>query len=229
MVFDKKSFYKYVVDNEVIGFFREPVTLKSGRVSNWYVNWRNPAEDVFLIDKLSDYVIDFAMSIKDSVPPDCFYGVPEGATKLGVITQFKWGKKHFWDYEAGKHVLAMGRGMVKEHGAAKDKYFLGVPKGRTIILEDVTTTGDSLLSSIKALKNAEINVVAAIGLTNRNELRDHGKTVEEIIMEEGSPYYAMSNALELLPMVIKAKKPDNNIILQCVEYFKKYGTKELEL
>jgi len=53
----------------------------------------------FLSDKLSDYVMAF---VEDSgLQPDCFYGVPEGATKLGIITQYKWAKiLQIMDWEA---------------------------------------------------------------------------------------------------------------------------------
>ena len=44
------------------------------------------AKDVFLLDKLTDFVVSFTKKL--SLEPDCFYGVPEGATKLGILTQY---------------------------------------------------------------------------------------------------------------------------------------------
>ena len=217
----KEDFYNFIIENNVIGFFKEPIRLKSGRLSNWYVNWRNVAADVYLIDKLTDFLllyIDFL-----NLKPDCFYGVPEGASKLGIITQFKWAKKQN-KYNPGKYTLTMGRGKQKQHGDPKDKFFLGIPIGNVIVLEDTTTTGGSLVNTIRTLKELKINIIATIGLTNRNELRDDGKSVDEIILEEGVEYYAMSNALELLPKL----KPDNQIKNEILEYFKKYGTREIQ-
>jgi orotate phosphoribosyltransferase len=127
--FNKNNFNQFVNDNNVVGFFKEPVKLKSGRMSNWYVNWRTVTEDVYLTDKLSNFVLDFKEDLGLNV--DCFYGVPEGATKLAIITQYKLAKEI--SYWPGSHPLAMGRGKPKEHGAEKDRFFLGIPKGRTII------------------------------------------------------------------------------------------------
>ena len=56
---EKHRFYDFIIENNVIGFFDEPLTLKSGRMSYWYVNWRTVAEDVFLLDKVSDFLLSF--------------------------------------------------------------------------------------------------------------------------------------------------------------------------
>lgn len=226
MNWQKEKFYEFIIENNVIGFFKEPLKLKSGRLSYWYVNWRNVAEDVYLIDKLSDFIISFVKEL--DLNPDCFYGVPEGATKLGIITQYKWAKGQL-NYKMGAYSLSMGRVKPKEHGDPKDKYFLGNPKGKVIIIEDVTTTGGSLLETIKFLSEIDIKIIAAIGLTNRNEIRDDNKSVEEIIEENDIKYYAMSNAIDLLPIAFNKLKPGRKILEQIEEYFKKYGIKAIKL
>ena len=226
MSWDKSKFYSFIIENNVIGFFEKPLKLKSGRSSYWYVNWRNITEETYLIDELTDYLIDFVNSLE--LKPDCFYGVPEGATKLGIITQFKWAKSQS-DYGQNVYKLAMGRAKPKEHGDPKDKYFLGIPNGNVIILEDVTTTGGSLLQTINNLKDIGVKIVAAIGLTNRNELRDDGKSVEQIILDRNVKYFSMSNAIELLPIIYNKLKPGEIIAKNIENYFKKYGIDEIKL
>ena len=218
----EKKFHDFIIKNKVIGFFKDAIKLKSGRLSHWYINWRNISADVFLIDKLTDFIISFVNHLK--LKPNCFFGVPEGASKLGIITQYKWAKKQE-NYNSGLFHLSMGRGKPKEHGEPKDRYFLGLPKGNVIIIEDVTTTGGSLISTIKILKDMDVVIIAAIGLTDRNELRDDGKRVEEMILKEGVQYYAMSNAVDLLPML----KIADNVKIKIEEYFNKYGSKELKM
>ena len=222
MNWDQNVFNEFIKEQNVIGFFEKPLKLKSGRLSYWYVNWRNITSDVFLLDKLTDYIISFINYL--GLKPTCIYGVPEGATKLGIVTQFKWAKQQK-NYTYGSHPLAMGRGKQKEHGEPKDRIFIGIPKGNVVILEDVTTTGGSLISTIHKLNELEINIIAAIGLTNRNELRDDGKSVKEAISKNNIKYHAMSNAIDLLPSL------DMNIDIaeHIKEYFKKYGTKQIEL
>jgi len=218
---DKNNFYNFIIKNKVIGFFNEPITLKSGRKSYWYVNWRTVAEDVFLLNTVSDYLLLFVKHL--NLEPDCFYGVPEGATKLGIITQFKWAFNDK-NIQPGKYVLSMGRGKPKDHGELKDKFFLGIPKGKVILLEDTTTTGGSMLKAIDDLVKNKVNIIAAIGLTNRNEIRDDGFTVEEALNNKGVKYYSMSDAIDLLPLL----KLNPIIATHIKNYFKKYGKKEIK-
>ncbi|MFW9950793.1 MAG: hypothetical protein ACFFKA_11800 [Candidatus Thorarchaeota archaeon] len=217
----KENFFNFILKNNVIGFFDNPLQLKSGRQSHWYVNWRNIAEDVFLIDQLTEFIISFVKYLK--LKPTCFYGVPEGATKLGIILQYKWAFYNK-DIKPGMFCLTMGRGKPKDHGDIKDKFFLGYPKGDVVIIEDVTTTGNSLIETIDLLSKMNIKILATIGLTNRNEIRDDGRSVIEAIQSKKISYYAMSNALELLPRL----NPPQNIKNHIIEYFNKYGEQKIE-
>lgn len=219
---EQDRFHNFIFKNNIIGVFEEAIKLKSGRLSYWYVNWRNISEDVFLLDQLTDYLISFVNYL--NLTPDCFYGVPEGATKLGIITQYKWAKKQV-NYDLKAFSLSMGRGKPKEHGEPKDRFFLGLPKGNVIILEDVTTTGGSLTATIKKLKEVNVNIIAAIGLTDRNELQDDGRNVTDIVLEEGIHYYAMSNAIDLLPNI----KIEKSIAKKIEENFKKFGIREIKM
>lgn len=224
--FNQQEFNQFILANNIVGFFETPITLKSGRLSYWYVNWRNVAEDVFLSDQLADYIMAF---VEDSgLQPDCFYGVPEGATKLGIIAQYKW-VKNSPNYGPGSHVLAMGRGKPKEHGEPKDRFFLGLPKGKIVILEDVTTTGSSLLETIDNLKQVESQIIAAIGLTNRMELRNDRTSVKEAVEAKGVPYLQMSNALEILPLAYQKLKPREEIAKKVEEEFQEVGIEKLKL
>ena len=215
-----QKFNDFIIKNNIVGFFEEPLKLKSGRMSYWYINWRNVAQDVYLIDQLTDYLLSFVDYL--NLDLTCFYGVPEGATKLGIITQLKWAKLQD-DFLPNNYTLPMGRGKPKEHGDPKDKYFLGIPRGKVVILEDTTTTGESLLDCINSLDKINVKIVAAIVLTDRNEYRDDKRTVEDLIAALGIKYYAMSNATEILPRL----NPNDHIAKKIEEYFKIYGTKPI--
>lgn len=223
-MFSQPLFHRFILENKIIGFFEKPITLKSGRLSNWYVNWRTVAEDTFLLDRLTDFVLEFTR--KKNLAPHCFYGVPEGATKMGVLCQYKWAKDQP-NYEPDRYPLPMGRGKPKDHGDPKDKFFVGTPSGDTIILEDVTTTGGSLLSTIDALQAISVPVIAAIGLTNRNEKRDDGKSVAEAVREKGVEYFAMSNAVELLREMKAEGKATEEQWEMAKKYFGEFGVEAL--
>jgi len=227
MIFEQAKFNNFIFDNNVIGFFEEPIQLKSGRVSNWYVNWRGVTSDAHLVDVLSDFVLAFAKDL--ALVPDCFYGVPEGATKLAIITQFKRAMHSRSSVGAGDYALPMGRGKPKEHGDPQDRFFLGAPKGRTIVIEDVTTTGDSLLRTLDVLGEMyeTVEVVAAVGLTNRMQVRDDRRSVKQAVENRNIPYFAMSNALDLLPEASRRLNPGMKILNAIVAEFEKYGVKKL--
>lgn len=224
--FSQEAFNQFIEESNVYGFFSEAITLKSGRKSHFYANWRNVVEDVFLTEQLSDFLIAFVQS--KNVSTDTFYGVPEGATKLAVITQYTWAKQSS-SYSKGSHVLAMGRAKPKEHGAPKDKYFVGMPKGNVVVLEDVTTTGGSLLSTLENLKQAGIHVVAVVSLTNRMEKRDDGLSVKQAVEQHHIPFYSMSSSIELLPRMYAKKRPGESVGKAIEQEFKAYGVQPLKL
>jgi orotate phosphoribosyltransferase len=224
--FVQEEFNRFIEENNVYGFFEDAITLKSGRKSHFYANWRNVVEDVWLTDRLADYVISFAESV--DLNADTFYGVPEGATKLGLITQFKWAQR-FANYAKGSHILAMGRAKPKDHGAPKDKYFVGMPRGNVVVIEDVTTTGGSLLRTLEGLVESGVRVVGVISLTNRMEKRDDGFSVKEAVENKGVSFQSMSSSLELLPIMYKILQPGEHIADAIEREFKEYGVQELRL
>ncbi len=224
--FVQEEFNKFIEENNVYGFFEEAITLKSGRKSHFYANWRNVVEDVWLTDQLAQFVIAFTESI--GLEADTFYGVPEGATKLGVITQFKWAQR-FADYSKGSHALAMGRAKPKDHGAPKDRYFVGMPRGNCVVIEDVTTTGGSLLNTLEGLSESGVKVAGVISLTNRMEKRDDGLSVEEAVRNKGFSFYSMSSSLELLPVMYRILRPGEHIAAAIEQEFREYGVRELKL
>lgn len=229
--FEQEAFDSFIIDSGVIGFFDEPVTMASGRKSQWYVNWRTVAEDAFLLDKLADYLLAYVRYLEENgllkAAPRCFFGVAEGATKLGLIAQFKFAKQSS-QFAPGSHVLAMGRAKPKQHGMAKDRYFLGVPQD-CIVVEDVTTTGNSLLECISRLQESQVRIVAAVGLTNRMERRDDGTTVSQAIQALGVPYFNMSNAFELLPRYFRSKSPGEHIVRAIEQEFLDHGVEPLDV
>jgi orotate phosphoribosyltransferase len=199
MGFDNKEFVDFALENSVIGFSETPFVLSSGGNSCWYVNWRSVAEDVYLINRLAEHVIDFIKS-KDLYPP-AIVGVPAGATKLGIITQNKWARMSL-EYGLGSHSLPMLRELPKRHGANKDRYFLGRPRDGSVLLEDVTTTAKSLSDCVVKLHGEEIYGLSTISLTDRS-----GGVAEKQLGIFDVPFYAMTTALDLVPGAFDRLRP----------------------
>lgn len=224
MGFDKDAYEEFLIGRGVIGFPKEPMQLKSGRLSPWYANLRGLTDSVRGKDTLVGFVLDYVESV--GLELDFFYGVPEGATKLALFLTDEHAERNGTDSP-----LVLGRGRPKEHGEPRDRFFVGnVPaKSRVVVIEDVTTTGDSLLTAIEALRTADAEILAAIGLVNRMELRDDGKSVEQKMGELGVRYLAMSDALALLPLAAERLKPGAKTRRAVEEYFREHGIKPLTL
>ena len=225
MLFNQGEFNQAILDNQVVGIFDKPIELKSGRMSHWYVNWRKAMAQVITAVQVARFVVTFVKDLE--FEPDCFYGVPEGATKLGILTNVDW----FMEGHNDEQPLPMGRARPKDHGAPEDKYFVGAPSGDVIVLEDVTTTCGSLITTLDTLRELDnVNILAAIGLTNRMERRPDGKSVQEVVEKECRvPYYHMSSALDLLPRVLKEDVVKKEVADFIVKEFAEVGLEPLEL
>ena len=220
------EFGDLIVSMGIVGFFNKPVQIKRGLFSNFYVNWRTPSADAYMLDKITDYILDFISF--EGLKPRCIYGVPEGATKWGIVTQFKFARQ-MADFAPGKYPIPLGRSSPKEHGMPQDRYFVGPPSGPTIILEDVTVEGEALLNVIDKLQSIKVPIIAAVALTDRNEKGPDGKSVEETLKERGVRFYAMSNAADFLPRAFKKYKPGAPVARAIEEEFRQRGVKRLKL
>jgi len=225
--FNRDAFYQFMIDEGVVGFFKDGMRLSSGRTSHWYVNWRRIYDDSLLIDKLADFLISFTENILNL--PDAFYGVPEGCSKLGIISTYKLAISGMIVGDNGRFFLPMGRGKPKQHGASEDRFFIGFPRGRVIVVEDVVTTGGSLINELNRLKDANVDVAAAIVLTDRMELDKGGKGMDTAMKEMNIPYYAMTDASKLLPLAYRTIGPDESIAKAIEAEYKNYGRIEVKL
>ena len=123
----------------------------------------------------------------------------------------------------------MGRAKPKAHGAPEDRFFVGKPRGKVVVIEDVTTTGGSLKATLESLTAADIRPVAVLSLTNRMEKRDDGLSVEALITQMGYPFYSMSSAPELLPTMYEKMGPEPEVGRAIEEEFEKYGVQPVRL
>jgi orotate phosphoribosyltransferase len=223
--FNQQEYNKFVIENDVVGFFPQGRTLKSGRFSYWYANCRNMADTAGLADKTAGFLINFLKA--KGLEFDYVYGVPEGVTKLATVINYKMGMES----KNPNQVLVIGRGKPKEHGDPKDKYFIGPAKAgdKIVVVEDVTTTGGSMLSTLDALKEAGIEVAAVVALVNRMEIRDDGKTVAQCVEEKGSKYFSMSDADQLIPLAIEKYKPGGDFLQNFQEKYNEFAIKKINV
>lgn len=222
--FDQDALNRFIIENDVIGFFPEGRTLKSGRFSYWYANCRNLASRAGLLDKTADFIIAFLKS--RGLECDYVYGVPAGVTALATIVNYKRGMSG-----APQHPVVIGREKPKAHGDPRDRYFIGpVKRGdRVVVIEDVTTTGGSMLEALAALAEAGVEVKAVVAIVDRMEIRDDGKTVAQCVEEEGAKYFSLTNAEQVIPLAIAKTRPDRAFLRKLQEKYNEFAIKKIKL
>lgn len=221
-MFRQKAFDKFIIENGICGFSEETIVLASGRITNFYVNWRNILQSTLRLEKLIPYIINF--TIDNNISVDTFYGVPEGATPFGILAQYEFSKR----FSMMDHVIAVGRKEPKKgRGLEKDKFFVSRPQGKTVVIEDVTTVATNLIPVLISLQKGKVDVSGVITMTNRMEKRNDGLSVRQKVEQMGIPFYQMSSAPELLIKIVGVKIIKKSIIGKVEKYYKKYGIEEL--
>ena len=225
--FNQEAFTDFIIENEILGFYEKPVRLSSGKLSNWYINWRESSSDAFLLDQISDFIIEYLLDHK--LNPDCIYGIPEGGSKLAIITQYKWATLSK-NYKKGSHIIPMGRGMPKKHGPPMNREFLGRPKGNVLLLEDVITTGGSLLKHTRTLrKKSDVNIIAVLVLTDRMEKNRDGNLVQNLVEAMDIDFHRLSDAFSLIPRAFYKLRPGTKLRETIEKEFKQNYKEEIEL
>src|ERR1700743_3476337 len=139
------------------------ITLASGRKSNFYFNLKPTMLDAEGAALLAELTFE---ALKDD---GLHYvgGLEMGAVPLaGAIAQLSWIKGH-------PIAAFFVRKKPKEHGARLA--VAGVAKGETlegkrvVIVEDVTTTGESALKAVEAVRDAGGNVGVVPHMVDREE------------------------------------------------------------
>lgn len=231
----QSDFENFLVDNGVVEFRKRKVKLSSGRRSNLYLNARKLMDDVVTFNKLMNFVQHFLYDKK--LNPDYFLGVPEGMTKLGLImTYVKAESEILSDHSilsgenpSKKYPLPMARGKIKKHGSKRDRYFLGSLDGKVVVLEDVLTSGDSVIKLLKNLRDNNAEIEAVVGLVDRLELGKDGLSVAEKMEKEDVTYHSMTDVKTLLPLAYEKLNPSNDLVRKINRYYKKYGCEEVRI
>jgi orotate phosphoribosyltransferase len=224
--FNQKEFNQYVLEKNIISI--KKTFLKSGRISPYYINWRDVVGEAHSGNMLTRYVISFVTNI--GLQPKTFLGVKESMSAFGAHLTYEWAKIQS-DYGKSRYPVIIERAKPKDnHGDPENREYVGgLPKGKIVVIEDISTTGDSCMETVRKARENGADVIAAIALTNRNEKRDDGLSVEDFYRRNDVKYYPMSNVIDLLPEIYKNRQDGQDFKHDLEEYFKKYGVKELNL
>ena len=141
-------------------FIRKKIKLSSGKISNYYIDVRkvslNP-KGLYLISKLI-----FGLLRKERL--SAIGGPTLGADPIvsGVCILAYQDKKPLKGFLIRKTPKKHGRQKLIEGQIPK-------PGERVVIVDDVATSGSSLIKSIEVLKKSKIRVIKAITVVDREE------------------------------------------------------------
>jgi len=154
---DKKRLLEILKED---AFFKEKIILSSGQESDFYIDARRvtlKAEGVYLCAK-----IIWDMIKDDSL--DAIGGPTLGADSLvGAVASLS--------FQNQKPINAfIIRKKPKPHGKQQQIEGPLIREGaRVVLLDDVATTGQSLIRSLDILKEMKVNIIKTICIVDRNE------------------------------------------------------------
>src|SRR3984957_17202611 len=167
-------------------FGRGEITLASGRKSDFYFNLKPTMLDPEGATLLAELTYE---ALKDD-NLDYVGGLEMGAVPLaGAVAQLSWLKGH-------PIAAIFVRKKPKEHGARLAVE--GLAKGeslqgkRVAVVEDVTTTGESALKAVEAVRGAGGEVVLVLTMLDREE------GAVETFARAGLPFRSLYRAGEFL-------------------------------
>ncbi|UCG34935.1 MAG: orotate phosphoribosyltransferase [Candidatus Omnitrophota bacterium] len=141
-------------------YFKKRVVLSSGRVSNFYIDVRRvslTSKGIYLISRLIWDIIK-----KDRI--SAVGGPTLGADPLvaGVCMVAWKSKKNLKSFLVRKSPKKHGRQKLIEGKELK-------PGEKVVVVDDVATSGGSLIKAIEVLKQEKVKVIKAITVVDREE------------------------------------------------------------
>ena len=146
-------------------------TLASGQISPFYVDCRA----LMAHPSARQFVGQLAHEALAAVALDCLGGLEIGAISIATtISDYAYGaspKREWRTFVVRKQAKDHGLGKVIE-GAIK-------PGDRALIVDDVLTSGGSLLKAIEAARQAGLTVTHALVIVDRKEQEGRAKVEKE--------------------------------------------------
>ena len=188
-----KEFATFLHQNGIIKF--GDYTLASGKKSSYYVDLRlvpsYPHQFRRMIKHLQNMIseqIGF-----DSI--DSVASVPTGGLVIASSLAYELVKP-----------LVYVRSQAKEYGTGKLVEGLVKPSDRIILVDDVATTGGSVINGVKELKKAGAKITDAYVIVNRLEGADDN------LLEEGVTLHQIFDIMQVAKILHEQKLIDDSIL-----------------
>jgi len=188
-----KEFSTFLMQKEIIKF--GDFTLASGKKSSYYVDLRlvpsYPHQFRTMVKNLQNNIAeDIGLDSFDSI-----VSVPTGGLIIASALAIEIVKP-----------LIYVRGKPKDYGTTKSVEGQIHNGMRVVMIDDVATTGGSVVNAIKLLKDANITIEDAYVIVNRME------GAEEALKELGVKLHSLTNVMQITQALHEQKFIEDDIL-----------------
>lgn len=188
-----KEFATFLHQNGIIKF--GDFTLASGKKSSYYVDLRLVPSYPHQFRRMIKYLQSRIEEKTGFDNFDCIASVPTGGLVIASALALELVKP-----------LVYVRGEAKAYGTGK--LIEGVAKSgsKMLLVDDVATTGGSVINGIRALKEAGVKITDCYVIVNRLE------GANEALQEEGVTLHHILDILEITKILHESKIVDDSIL-----------------
>lgn len=141
-----------------VALLRGSFTLRSGRISSYYLDKYLFSTRPDLLDQIADLLADRVRAVQQTTTVDRLAGAELGGIPLVTATSLKTGLP-----------CVFIRNRKKDYGTAKQLEGLLDPGERVVLIEDVATTGGQALEAVQTVRDIGAEVVRVICVIDRME------------------------------------------------------------
>lgn len=230
-LFQKNAFIQFMVENEILSFGE--FKLKSGRIAPYFIN-TGRYKDGRMLKYLS---LLFAEEIMNHIPLrmlSCVYGHAYKGISLAVGTALYLQEvSDSFSSNQGENTpvinFCFNRKEEKDHGDRGSLVGYQIQHGdRVVIVEDVTTSGDSIIEAANLIAAYGAEVSGVFISVDRQEVgKNTALTAKTQIEKElGIPVYALVNVADIVNYLKLQDNPNDEQIVSIEMYIQAYGGKE---
>lgn len=205
----KNNFIDFALKHEILKFGN--FTLKSGRKSPYYFN-TGICNNGLLLTKLTSYYVNLINN--QNINYDFIFGPAYKGIPLATSISLQLFNEH----KQTKH-YSFNRKEIKDHGdgGIMAGYLKG---GKAIVVDDVVSSGSSIIESIELLENHESTCVGIFVALDRMEIGKNKRASEEL-KDLGIPVYSIIT-LDDIEDHLSNNKSLSNHLNHMKEYTSKY-------
>jgi len=188
-----KEFAIFLHQNDIIKF--GDFTLASGKKSSYYIDLRLVASFPHIFRKMTKNLQKLVSEKTGLDNFDSLVAVPTGGLVIGSALAIETVKP-----------LIYVRDKPKDYGTTKSiegKIFSGM---KVVLIDDVITTGNSVINGIKQLKDAGLSISDVYVIINRLEGANNTLELEEVNL------YQLTDVLEITTILFQEKLVSKEIL-----------------